>query len=256
MNLASFQDAFSQAVQAQEPPTPDSVQAIPGIGQTPQAAQQVAVYRDRIKNNLVARLQAQFPTVYQIVGDEFLEQAALACFVKFPPRAANPLKLAQIFPDFLASYDAAAVFPYLVDVAMVDLGILRAFHAADAVSIKPDLFSQQSAETLIHKRVRLHPACYWLVSGYAIYDIWRLYNAKSPPTTIDHRVAQQIVIVRPKLKVEIYAIDGGFVKALDALDADATLEEAFLQGTLDDPRFDLGAAIRFLVHNGLLVELI
>lgn len=256
MNLASFQDAFSQVVQSQEPPSLNSVRAIPGIEHTPQAAQQVAVYRDRIHHKLSARLKTQFPTVHHIVGDEFLQQAALVCFAKFPPRAANPLRLAQVFPDFLATFDAAAAFPYLVDVAMVDLGILRAFHAADATSIKPDLFSQQSAETLIHRRVRLHPACYWLVSGYAIYDIWRLYNAKSPPANIDHRLAQQVVIVRPKLKVEVYAIDEGFVKALDALDAGATLEEAFLQGTLDDPRFDLGAAIRFLVRNGLLVELV
>ncbi len=256
MNLASFQDAFSQAIQAQEPPTPDSVRAIPGIGRDPHAAQQVAVYRDRVRHNLVARLQSQFPTVHQIVGDEFMRQAALACFAKFPPRAVSPLRTAQIFPDFLATFDAAAAFPYLADVAMVDLGVLQAFHSADAVSINPDLFSQQSAETLIHKRVRLHPACYWLDSGYAIYDIWQLYNAKSPPATIDHRLAQQVVIVRPQLTVEIYAIDTGFVKALDALDANATLEEAFLQGTLDNPRFDLGAAIRFLVHNGLLVELI
>lgn len=255
MNLADFQDAFSQIILAPNPPGLESIAGLKNIPQTELSVKKVALYRERVIRGLAQQLKAQYPTVHCIVGDEFLREVVLPFFGKHPPRSTNPLFLATAFPDFLGEYEAAAHFPYLPDVAMVDLGYLRAYHAANAPCLPLNLFLQQKPEDLINRSVTLHPACFWLSSRYAIHDIWKLYHGTNPSHEMDHRLAQQVVIVRPHIEVEVHAVTPGMIKALDALDDATTLGEAFARASLEEPDFKLEDTLQFLVKNGVIAEL-
>ncbi len=255
MNLADFQDAFSQIILAPDPPDSESIASLKNIAQTDMSVKKIALYRERVIRGLAQQLRAQYPTVYCIVGDAFLRSVVLPFFQKYPPKSTHPQFLAAAFPDFLAEYEAAAHFPYLPDVAMVDLGYLRAYHAAHAPSLPLNQFIQQKPEELVNRTVTLHPACFWLSSRYAIYDIWRLYHDTDPSKHLDHRLAQQVVIVRPELNVEVHAATPGLIKALDALDDATTLGEAFSRASAEDADFNLDDALQFLIKHGVITGL-
>ncbi len=255
MNLADFQDAFTQIILASDPPGPDSIASVKNIPQTELSLKKVALYRERVIRGLAQQLRAQYPTVYCIVGEEFLRGAVLPYFRKHPPRSTHPQFLATAFPDFLGEYEPAAHFPYLPDVAMVDLGYLRAYHAAHAPCLPLNLFIEQKPEELVNRTVTLHPACFWLSSRYAIHDIWRLYHDTKQSKHLDHRLAQQVVIVRPQLEVEVHAATPGLIKALDALDDAKTLGEAFSRAGAEDTDFNLDDSLQFLIKHGVITGL-
>jgi hypothetical protein len=64
-----------------------------------------------------------------------------------------------------------------------------------------------------------------------------------------------VVIIRPKLNVEVHRADAGLVKTLDALDGGATLNNALMQGNLADAGFNAVGAMQFLIQNDLIISL-
>ncbi len=252
MSLADFQDAFIRTLLAEEPASARNMTELPYLAQTALNAKRVNVCRARVADHLAQTVKAVYSTVQQIVGEAFILTAAQAYFREHPSVSADPLQQVEAFPAFLEQYPPAEAFPYLADVATLDLGLKKAFHAPESPRLSPSVFSQMNPEELATHCIRLHPACFWFSSEYAIYDIWRLYHAKKPLANINHRQAQDVILIRPQLTVEVYEIDAGFIKALDALDEGATLNDAFARGSEADFRFDTGSALQFLVTNGLI----
>lgn len=252
MNLAEFQDNFVSLLTSDQPASLEDLAELNYLTKTILNAKRVNVCRARVADSLAQTIRNVYNTVQQIVGESFITAAAQAYFRQYPSRTANPLARIESFPTFLEEYPPAEAFPYLADVAMLDLGYQWADHAPESSRVTPATLTQMSPAKLTTHRVRLHPACFWFSSEYAIYDIWRLYHNHRSASAIDHRVPQDVVIIRSEDTVDAYQIDAGFTRALDALDEGATLDEAFARGREADPNFDAGAALQFLVKNGLI----
>lgn len=254
MSLTDFQEAFSKALLQPEFDT-TALRNMPFINASALGGLQFSATRKRTLAALTAQLQGVYPTVQQVLGDDTFAEVAARYFYTHPPMTPHPVEAVEMFAYFLESQPQAKAFPFLPDVATVDLGYHKAYHAVDANTVRTSIFTELLPEELAAKRIQLHPACFWFTSSYAIFDIWRLHHSPVPPQTIDYHWPQDVIIVRPHLNVEIHRIDVGFTNALDRLDAGESLESAFVRANQIDKNFKAAAAIQFLIQNNLIVRL-
>lgn len=255
MSLSQFQEHFSTLITQLDTPSIEQLQATPYLGEDLYLGKRVSICREKVRRKLNAQIKEVFTTVHAILGEIGFVDCCEAFLQSKAPLNPVDLGFASEFPDFLASFEQVESFPYLADVAMLDLGYYKSSFADESPSISNAFFSQLTPELLTVRKVQLHPACYWLSSDYAIYDIWQLYHAHLPPQNINHRKPQDVIIIRPEQKVELHEIDPGFVKVLDALDSGETLQQAFLEGNLIDKQFNAVGAVQFLVQNKLITSM-
>lgn len=254
MSLAGFQEAFSRALFSAEL-DPALVSQIPHLAQSPRTLQQFAAYRERALLGLQQILQSVYPTAAAVMGQDEFTRAARAFILQSAPRSVDPVLIAEPFGHFLDLYATEQKLPHLPDVATLDYGCYKAEQAIEAPAMNTRIFTDLTPEQLAARRIQLHPACFWMSSPYAIYDVWRFHNSpySSKPLTVES--PQEVVIIRPQLHVEVHRVDVGLVKVLDAIDAGDTLNGALMQGSATDPEFNAVAAIQFLIQNNLIISL-
>ena len=86
---------------------------------------------------LVSALEARFPAIRKIVGEDFFKGAAKLFATTQPPRSPLMLFYGDAFPTFFADFEPAREVPYLADVARLEAARTRANHAADAKPLTP-----------------------------------------------------------------------------------------------------------------------
>lgn len=259
MNLAEFQDAFAHALLAPSVDTA-TLDAIPNFRASEVKAKQFAVYREIVLSNLRLVLATVHPTVASVMDPEDFQRVSDAFFQKHPPHSVNPVLMTEMFATFLEKVvtdDADSLHnqAYLPDLATLDYGCHQARHAVDATAVSTRIFTDLTPESLTARRAQLHPACFWLSSPYAVYDIWKHHHSHLQADQLNMQRPQEVVIMRPQIQVEVHRVDVGLVKTLDALDAGETLNRALMQGSMADPAFNAVGAMQFLIQNDLIISL-
>lgn len=254
MSLANFQEAFTKALFSTEL-DPALVAEIPHLTNSPRTLKQFAAYRERALRGLTDILRSVYPTTVGVMGDEEFNKAARAFFLQSQPQNVDPILIGEPFAPFLELYPTEEKLPHLPDVATLDYGCFKAKQAIDATAMNTRIFTDLSPEQLAARRIQLHPACFWMSSPYAIYDIWRSHSSQFSAKPLPVESPQEVVIIRPKLQVEVHRVDVGLIKVLDAIDAGETLNSALMDARMTDPGFNAVAAIQFLIKNDLIISL-
>jgi len=108
--LARFQDDFAHALLA---PAGRLVTTIPPEMAALAAQPAFAVYRNTVMKGCIDALQANFPAVTRLVGEEWLRAAAAIHVRDALPADPTLLRYGAAFADFLARFEpAAAQRPY------------------------------------------------------------------------------------------------------------------------------------------------
>lgn len=252
-SLAAFQEAFAQTLLGAE--TSAHKSALSSLKDSPVFAKQIEIYRNQVLENTHDILKQMFPIVQKLLSPGEFQAACEAYFFASPPQSVDPIVIGERFPSFIENFTTEADLPHLADTATLDYGCFQSWQAMDAAAVNTRIFTDLTPEQLAARKIQLHPACFWMSSHFAIYDIWNRFNSSLPSKISNHLVPQEVVIIRPSLTVEVHKVDPGFVKTLDALDGGETLNQALLQGSLADPRFNAVAAIQFLIQNNLIISL-
>jgi hypothetical protein len=164
-DLAAFQAAFAGALF--EPPD-----AAPGPLAALTAQPAFAVYRNTVMKGCVDALEANFPSVARLVGNDWLRAAAALYAAAQPPADARLLRYGEGFADFLGAFEPARELPYLADVARLDRCWTEAHAAADAPADAAFL-GTLSPDALGATRVAPHPAARWRwFADQPIFSIW------------------------------------------------------------------------------------
>ena len=149
--LADFQDGFVRALLAPHEEVPDNLRALveqPGF----------AVYRNTVLKGCIDALQANYPAVLRLVGEEWFRAAAALHVRAQPPGDARLLLYGMDFPDFLRDFEPAADLPYLSGVALLDRFWTEAHVAAEAVALAPAALAGLSLDQLGDLVLAPHPA--------------------------------------------------------------------------------------------------
>jgi len=228
--LARFQDAFAQALLeplAEPASTVAELVSQPGF----------AVYRNTVMKGCIDALQANYPAVARLVGEEWFRAAAAIYVRESLPADPTLLRYGASFPDFLAGFEPAAELPYLPGVAWLDRFWSEAHAAPDEKPLDPAVVAHLAPEALAGVALRPHAAARWAWFAEApVYTIWSRNRADSVPTDdVDWR-AEGALLVRPRDTVEWIALDAAGCAFLDECAAGSTLAGAaqeVLQGQYD-----------------------
>jgi Putative DNA-binding domain len=143
------------------------------VGGAVAARARLGVYRNNVIGNLTQALRLSYPAVERLVGEEFFALAARRFVVTSPARAADLGRYGDVFADFLASFEAAASMPYLVDVARLECAVNRALNAPAAPMLVPNTLSKVPAERQADLRFKAHPTLSLVLLAYPARAIWQ-----------------------------------------------------------------------------------
>ncbi|MBI1990336.1 MAG: putative DNA-binding domain-containing protein, partial [Betaproteobacteria bacterium] len=168
--LARFQDDFAHALLA---PAGRLVTTIPPEMAALAAQPAFAVYRNTVMKGCIDALQANFPAVTRLVGEEWLRAAAAIHVRDALPADPTLLRYGAAFADFLARFEPATELTYLPGVARLDRYWTEAHAAPDADVLDPAAVAGVAPEALAGTVLHPHPAARWRWFPDApIYTIW------------------------------------------------------------------------------------
>jgi len=222
--LSRFQDGFAQALLA-----PDAAAATglaPGIAALARQPG-FAVYRNTVMKGCIDALQANYPSVARLVGDEWFRAAAAMFAREQLPAQATLLYYGEAFAEFLARFEPAAELPYLPGVARLDRCWTEAHAAPDEPALAPAALAGLEPEALAATVLHPHAAARWAwFAEQPIYTIWQ----RNREATVDEREidwrGEGALLVRPHGVVEWVQLDACGCAFLDACAAGRPLKEA------------------------------
>jgi hypothetical protein len=212
------------------------------------------VYRNNVYAGLLGVLEARYPAVQRILGEEFFRAMARIFIDQAPPRSPVLLEYGRGFAEFLETFEPISDEPYLPDVARLEWKMHAARHAADCSAIRAgDLASYgENAATLTF---RLAAAVSLVASAYPVFSLWRANTspaAETGPLAFSGR--ECVLVTRPALTPEAVRIPRACAVFVKALMEDETLGEAAAAALEVQPDFPLNRALALLVAQKAIVS--
>lgn len=248
--LSAFQDDFFQALLTQHDEAPQHLRSLlaqPGF----------AVYRNTVLKGCIDALQASYPTVCRLVGEDWFRAAAALHARAQPPGDSRMLLYGADFPNFLRNFEPAADLPYLAGVAALDRCWTEAHVAADGVALEPSALAGLSLAQLGDLVLQPLPATRWAwFEAQPVYTIWQR-NRASEGASDD--AAQEItwtgegaLLTRPAAAVRWQALDAAGCAFLDACAAAWPLAQAAEAALARQADTDLAELMARLLEAGAL----
>ncbi len=246
-DLAAFQDRFSRALHGNG----DLIG--PGDAETLRIG--LSIHRNTVYKALTDALRANYPTVEQLVGDEWFMASAHAFLAENLPREPSLCAFGAAYPEFLSTLPAAGEMPYLPGVARIDRFWSEAHIAADAQVMSPEALEGFSPDSLFDLQLRLHPSVRFGWFAEPAPSIWKLNRPPSAPIQINlDWVAEGALIARPHGEVVMEILDATGFAFLQQCSAGATLGEAATSALELDPAAAITTTISELIAFGAFMS--
>lgn len=245
MDFATSQASFAAALADPAMPLPAGVTSARG---EPDAAR-FAVYRNNVAVGLIKALEAKFPTVLRLVGDEFFRGMAGVYCSGHKPKTPLIFEYGADFPDFVDRFEPARSVAYLGDVARLEAAWLYSYHAADAFPLAIKDLAQVPAERLGHLKLTPHPAAAIVSSAFPIGSIW-VANRENEVRPVRAWHAETVLITRPDVEVGVHVLPGCDATFAADLLRGEPLGAAAESAASASAEFDFGAALVGLVSLG------
>lgn len=247
MQLSTFQNGFSAALlgPAADAQWLSALESQPGF----------AVYRNTVLKGCIDALQANYPTVCQLVGEDWFRATAAIYARTQPPRDGLLVSYGAGFADFLNGFAPAADLPYLPDVTRLDRFWTECHLAADAAALGQDWLAQQAPHMLPQAHLQPHPAARWLWCHHLpAYTLWQHHRNGDPLNEAMAWVGDGGLLTRPRAAVTWRALPQAGCVFMDACAAGLPLEAAATAALTTDPATDLAQLLGSLLDAGALVH--
>ena len=208
-----------------------------------------AVYRNNVAVALIGALEARYPVVRRLVGDDFFRAMAGAYVAAEKPRAPTLIHYGDGFPDFVAGFPPAGAVAYLADVARLENAWIEAYHAAEAAALSLDALAAIAPDGFEALRFRPHPAARLLSFAHPAASIWAASQGDGEPRPPENWAGEEALVTRPDADVFVRVLPPGGFAFATALFSGASLGEA---AALGGEGFDPGAHLVGLVEAGAL----
>lgn len=215
--------------------------------------ERIGIYRNNTRLGFLATMEAMFPVVRQLGGDDWFAGIARRYQQRHPSRSGNLHCIGERFSDFLAAEQETP--DYFADVAALEWAYQEVMVAADAATLDLATLSEVSPDRYSALRLQVHPATRLVAAHYPILQLWQAHrdsDANADLSVIDMNVSQRVLVFRRDTHVELRALPLAEFALLDALTRGASLEEALID---DDalaalPRVaQLGALVGFTLSS-------
>lgn len=243
-SLSCFQDAFAATLRPDAAAPPPAIAALvrqPGF----------QVYRNTVTRSCIDALQANYPTINRLVGDEWMRAAAAVYAGSTLPDRPMLLAYGSDFADFLRHFEPAADLPYLPDVARLDRCWTEAHIAATEASLNHGELEILCTSRFDRLRLVPHASARWHWSGeQPAYTIWSRNRAAETVTGDIDWHGEGALLTRPQDHVTWRALDLADCVFLDCCKNNGSVADA-AEAALDaDVNADLGRMITTLLEAG------
>lgn len=223
------------------------------IGDAIPAEGRVQVYANHFRVSLLEALATTFPVTRALVGEAFFAQTARAFLIFEPPRSPVLAQYGGGFPTFLAALPDLGGHNYLPDVAAFEWALNTAYHADDAILLRPE--DLPDPETAAQLRLPLHPSAQRLSTPFPISEIWQVHQPDAPAVDrIDmNGEGERLLIWRQDIDICWRKLDPGEDLLLAELSADAPLGKAALAAS-GQQGFDFPASFSWMLDSGVFIR--
>ena len=243
----TFQHEFSQAVF-------DPARSVPDGLVDPRsrpAGKRFDVYRNNVVVSLIKAAEEAFPVLLRLIGEQNFRAMAAAFVRAHPPESPLMMYFGQKMPTFLEGFAPLGAYPYMTDIARLELALRRSYHAADADPIAPDALSELAPEALMASTFTLAPSLQVIRSDWPIHGIWAMNMAGGPNPAPR---AEDVVILRAEFDPEPHLLPPGGGAFLTALQSGQTLETAVDAGS-QVTGFSLADMLALLLSGGAITSI-
>ena len=219
------------------------------------AVQCLNIHRNNVTITLREALAAVYPVVQQLVGSEFFADAARNHVREYPCRSGNLHDFGREFPETLAGDGRLQHLAYLPDVAALEWAFHEVFHGPHSDGLDFAKLQDRDATQFSELRFSLHPGLRLLKSQHPVLTIWEAHQSGEMPDTLDLGIGgERVLLVRPRLQVELHRLSVAEFAFLNSLSSNATLEEATETACACDDAFDLESRLTALVAGHVIVD--
>ena len=211
------------------------------------------VYRNNVAVSLTEALEATFPLLVKSLGEDFFKAMASAFLRSHPPDSPLLMLYGDKMPGFLESFQPVQKYPYLADLARLELALVQSYHAADSLSVDPDSFGSIPPEQLMESTLSLAPSVHLIRSSWPIYQLW-LFNT-SPDAPKPQPAAEDIVVVRAEFDPIPRLLPSGGGAFIDALLRGESLNGAAEHAANDDKDHNLALTLSILLEGNAITAL-
>ncbi|WP_246318807.1 DNA-binding domain-containing protein [Peteryoungia desertarenae] len=215
-----------------------------------------AVYRNNAAVSLVDALASIFPTVQNLVGEEFFRAMAHLYVRAHPPRSPLIFTYGEDFAGFIEQFPPAEPIPFLADVARLERLWLDSFHSADTPPLDPACLSSVPPERLEDQCFQPHPAARLLSTAHAAASITIRDRAGESLSDINPMLPEAALITRPACDVAINRLSPGGHTFFHALMAGRPLGEACGEAIKVEAESDISALLTLALTSGAFADLV
>jgi hypothetical protein len=249
--LRQFQDAFARALITCDDELMPGFAAVanqPGF----------AVYRNTVIKGCIDALQANYPSVCRVAGEEWFRAAAAVYVRSRLPGTPMLLEYGADFGAFLEAFEPARELVFLPGVAKCDRFWTEAHVARDEAPLDPACFAQCAAGALARCRLVPHASARWhFFEDAPVATVWRRNRHGDSVALEEHEWhGEGLLIVRPHATVEAIDLDAADCAFLDACADGATLADAAARALERNPDVDLSNLMARLLGAGAVSRVV
>jgi len=212
------------------------------------AGKRFNVYRNNLAASLSEALGTGFPVLRKLLGADSFRTLALIFTRAHPPTSRALSQYGAAMPEFLEGFQPLATYPYLADIARLELAIRRSYHAADA---EPLNAAGLDPETLMELTPVLTPATQLIASPYPIHSIWRRNTDADAPKP--QSGAEAVMVTRPEFDPIPHLLPPGGLAFARSLDGRTTIALALERTIETTPGLDLAPLLTLFLTSGALI---
>ena len=219
-------------------------------------------YQANAHASALRSLQAAYPVIAQLIGDDAFKHLALDFWAQHPPTRGDLAQWGGELAGFIATISALQTEPYLSDVAKVEWALHTASTAADQTADLSTftLLTEHDADALT---LQLAPGTALIHSNYPIASMLTAHLYGSPSfehvgVMLRQNAAETALIWRHGLRPMVSSCTDGEAAFISSLLAGKSLLSALessseLPSTHEFTNFDLSTWLPQAVQNGLLL---
>lgn len=216
-----------------------------------------AVYRNTVMKACIDALQANYPAVARLVGDEWFRAAAARYVRAHLPREPMLVRYGEDFPTFLSSFEPAQDMPWLAGVARLDRFWSEAHVARDQAPLSADALAALPLEALARTALQPHATARWAwFAEQPILSLWQRNRRALSEVEVSLAdiawVGEGVLLTRPQSEVIWKSIGAGASAFLDMCARGAILADAAAAAQTADAEVDLTQVLAALLDAGAL----
>jgi hypothetical protein len=250
--LHDLQRAFVKGVLSSAPPP--LIAEIIGAGIAPE--RRLAIYRNNAVEGFLKTLQATFPTIVRLSGEDWFRQVGRQYMHRHPSRCGNIHYIGEHFASFLEEQLAGSSYEYFADVARLEWAYQEVLVSADHPTFELSALALVAPSDYGALTFNTHPAMRLVQSQFPVLAIWR---AHQPGAACDERIAldqgsSSVLLIRREDHVELRELPPVDFALLASLARGESLEQAAECALGIDPHVALDATLGRIVSLGTLVD--